>query len=81
VTEVNWTDDEGGRYVVSGDPDLVAAFLRLHRPDLCPASGLDRQECLATICDCYYEQSPDDPYALHPEFFEIAIAPETEADE
>lgn len=35
----------------------------------CPFSGLTFARCQASICDCFREQYPDDPYGLHPEAF------------
>lgn len=36
---------------------------------ICPFSGLTFASCQASICDCFRELYPDDPYGLHPEAF------------
>ena len=37
----------------------------------CPFSGLAVKSCVASVCDCFIEQYPDDPYGLHPEAFVV----------
>lgn len=43
---------------------------------VCPFSGYTFKRCAASICDCFREQFPDDPYGLHPEAF--IVNPPTE---
>lgn len=37
--------------------------------DICPASGLSNRRCMATICDCFPDET--DRFGLHPERFTV----------
>lgn len=48
-----------------------AHVAKAHAAGQCPFSGLTTKACIASICDCFIEQYPDDPYGLHPEAFVV----------
>ena len=38
-------------------------------PFKCPYADPGQSRCSPSICDCFIEQYPDDPFGLHPEAF------------
>lgn len=35
----------------------------------CPYAPMGESRCPASICDCFIDQFPEDPFGLHPEAF------------
>ena len=38
-------------------------------PERCPYADKGQVRCPPSICDCFWDLYPDDPFGLHPEAF------------
>lgn len=41
----------------------------------CPYASPGRAKCPESICDCFIDVYPDDPFGLHPEAFAVGPLP------